>query len=453
MKSSTEFVELLSASEYSGQLYSLDVESLFTNVPVHRTINIILEKVYNHPTMKAPAIPKEKMKELLIICTTEVPFRKPDGTMFIQLDGVSMGSPLGPTFANFFMAEVENRTLDGMTSTTKPSLYGRYIDDIFVLCSEEILLHMKDLMSQISGMNFTIEKSIENKLPFLNVLVEKLENNTYKTTVYRKPTDNGKCLNAISECPDRYKESVVKGFLLRAKNLSTYREDMMLEISRSKQILINNGYTNKLVDTEIRKLLTNTPRNDNNNITNTHKVFYKNHMTTVYKQSERAIKDAITSNVRVKNPSDCLQIMIYYKASKTRNLIMRNNMTPKVRDIAKTHLMYDFQCNEGECAHLPKHLARYSGLTTCTLSRRLGFHLQNGAIKRHFLEKHGRNITREEIVRYTTSRYYERDTRRLEILESLIIRFEVPEINKQDTGKKRKLRLFGTTVLTTSPEE
>ena len=43
LKSSTEFVELLSGHEYSGNLYSLDVESLFTNVPVHRTIIIILE--------------------------------------------------------------------------------------------------------------------------------------------------------------------------------------------------------------------------------------------------------------------------------------------------------------------------------------------------------------------------------------------------------------------------
>ena len=92
-------------------------------------------------------------------------------------------------------------------------------------------------------------------------------------------------------------------------------------------------------------------------------------------------------------------------------------------------------------------------MTTCTLSWRLGFHLQNGAIKKHFLSKHGRNITREEIVNWTTTRYYERDTRRLEILESLIIRYEDPEINKQDTGKRRKLRLYGTAVLTSSPQE
>ena len=132
---------------------------------------------------------------------------------------------------------------------------------------------------------------------------------------------------------------------------------------------------------------------------------------------------------------------------------MRNNITPKVRDLAKTHLIYDFQCKEGECAHLPHKQTRYSGLTTCTLSRRLSLHLQSGAIKEHFREKHNRNITREEIVNYTKARYYERDVRRLEILESLIIRFEDPDSNRQDTGKRRKLHLFGSTVLTSSPQD
>ena len=175
-------------------------------------------------------------------------------------------------------------------------------------------------------------------------------------------------------------------------------------------------------------------------------------MNNQYKQSEKAIRTAISSNVRVKDPSDNIQIVIYYKSSKTKNLVMRNNMSPPVRDIAKTHLIYDFDCKEGECAHLPKQQRRYSGLTTCTLSRRLSFHLQNGAIQKHFLQKHGRKITRKEIVACTRTRCFERDTHRLDILESLIIRFADPEINRQDTGKRRTLRLFGNTVMTVSPE-
>merc|ERR1711916_407773 len=113
-------------------------------------------------------------------------------------------------------------------------------------------------------------------------------------------------------------------------------------------------------------------------------------MGSGYKRSENAIRTAIKSNVRMKEPSDRLQIVIYHKSAKTKNLIMRNNMTPRIRDLAKTHLIYDFDCKEGECEHLPTQKKRYTGLTTCTKSRRLSMHLQNGSIKNHFLEKHKR---------------------------------------------------------------
>ena len=49
----------------------------------------------------------------------------------------------------------------------------------------------------------------------------------------------------------------------------------------------------------------------------------------------------------------------------------------------------------------------------------------------------------------TKARYYERDVRRLGILEALIIRFEEPELNKQDTGTVRLLKLYGTVMQST----
>ena len=46
----------------------------------------------------------------------------------------------------------------------------------------------------------------------------------------------------------------------------------------------------------------------------------------------------------------------------------------------------------------------------------------------------------------TKARYYMSDVRKLEILEALIIRLEDPELNKQDTGKVRFLKLQGTVM-------
>ena len=69
-------------------------------------------------------------------------------------------------------------------------------------------------------------------------------------------------------------------------------------------------------------------------------------------------------------------------------------------------------------------------------------HLQDGSIKEHFSQIHGRKITRKEIVDNTIVRYFERCTSRLRILEALVIKFERPALNNQDTGTKRTLHLF-----------
>ena len=40
-------------------------------------------------------IPKTVLKELLYLCTKQLHFR-PNNNIYIQCDGVAMGSPLGP---------------------------------------------------------------------------------------------------------------------------------------------------------------------------------------------------------------------------------------------------------------------------------------------------------------------------------------------------------------------
>ena len=97
-----------------------------------------------------------------------------------------MGSPLGPTFGNFYMGHVENTILENSSIT--PRLYARYVDDIFLeVDSEEQLIKIKEAMENTSVLKFTYELSLNKKLPFLDVL---LNNNSklIETKVYRKKT-------------------------------------------------------------------------------------------------------------------------------------------------------------------------------------------------------------------------------------------------------------------------
>ena len=73
--STFEFLSLLKNCNQQGMLASLNVNSLFTNVPVEQTIEIILHHAYNHPTMPPPPMPQDIMKKLLLICTTKTPFK------------------------------------------------------------------------------------------------------------------------------------------------------------------------------------------------------------------------------------------------------------------------------------------------------------------------------------------------------------------------------------------
>ena len=84
-------------------LVSLDVKSLFTNLPLDETIEIILNRICEKNEISTD-ITKSEIKELLNLCTKSVHFTF-GGNIYVQNDGVAMGSPLGPILANIFMVE------------------------------------------------------------------------------------------------------------------------------------------------------------------------------------------------------------------------------------------------------------------------------------------------------------------------------------------------------------
>ena len=73
------------------QLIPCDVKSLFTNVPLQKTIGIILKRIYENKEINT-SISKKDMKDMLILCTKSVHFSA-NGDIYLQIDGVAMGSP------------------------------------------------------------------------------------------------------------------------------------------------------------------------------------------------------------------------------------------------------------------------------------------------------------------------------------------------------------------------
>ena len=77
---------------------SLDVDALFTNTPLdEKTIDICRKKLFKTPDNLVKGIFKNDFRDLLNLATKEsfFTFKK----FYIQADGVTMASPLGPTFS------------------------------------------------------------------------------------------------------------------------------------------------------------------------------------------------------------------------------------------------------------------------------------------------------------------------------------------------------------------
>ena len=81
------------------------LKSLFTNVPLEYTIGLVLERIYNKGELVNNII-RSEMKEMLLPCTKNVHFSY-NRDIYIQRDGVAMGSPLGPVLAGIFMVTLE----------------------------------------------------------------------------------------------------------------------------------------------------------------------------------------------------------------------------------------------------------------------------------------------------------------------------------------------------------
>ena len=109
---------------------SFDVVSLFTNVPLSETIELIINRLYADGNPYAIPFDKVVFRKLMFMATQSLFMYK--DKLYKQIDGVTMGSCLGPTLANFFLGCLEEKLL-ASTNNPSPNLYLRYIDDIYTV--------------------------------------------------------------------------------------------------------------------------------------------------------------------------------------------------------------------------------------------------------------------------------------------------------------------------------
>ena len=171
VKDSFKFATEIVEQDSNNFMGSLDIDSLFTNIPLEETIEICTNNLFKNEDI-VHGLKKGEIKDLLSLATKESYFIF-NNVLYKQIDRVAMGSPLRPSLANAFLTHHEQDWLDSSPLEYRPLYYQRYVDDIFVLfkSSDHLKRFQSYLNSSHVSMSFTIETEQNNKIPFLDVNV------------------------------------------------------------------------------------------------------------------------------------------------------------------------------------------------------------------------------------------------------------------------------------------
>ena len=237
---------------------SFDVVSLFTNVPLHETVNVCMDVLYRDDAVARPTIPEDLVRKLLLKATSDVEFSF-NGQLYRQIDGVAMGSPLGPILANIFIGHLEaSIPAEGM-----PLLYDRFVDDTFsVFLNEgEANTFFGRLNSLHPNLTFTVEFERNRQLPFMDVLIEKVEG-ALTRAVYRKPTFTALYTRWDSFCPMNHKMNLIRSLTNRAVRICS-EVTLEPEFNFLRTIFRENGYPSSVVEKVMSSVKLRGARPDN----------------------------------------------------------------------------------------------------------------------------------------------------------------------------------------------
>ena len=248
---SFHFAEEICKQDPNLYMASLDVDSLFTNIPLDETIDISIDSLYKDDE-NSPKIPKDVFRNLLTMTTNESFFMF-NNKFYKKIDDVAMRSPLVPALADIFICSFKNKCLKDCPHSLKPVFYRWHVDDIFVLFFylNQAEKFKKYFSFKHPNINFSLEKENDGRLSFLDINIFH-EKGKFVTNV--KKTFSGVYTNFNSFIPEIYKTDLIKSLLFRCFNLCSDFVKFHHEINILKSILYKNSYPRDFVDKYIKKI-------------------------------------------------------------------------------------------------------------------------------------------------------------------------------------------------------
>lgn len=171
VKNSYQLVDRLSNVRIDNnyQLISLDVISLFTNIPIEEAL-ICIDNRWDDISQNCSVTKSEFMLAVRFVLKST--FFKFNNIIYEQTHGTPMGSPLSPVVADIFLRDLERKALDSLSFC--PAFYFRYVDDIAMSLPVCEINNTLDIFNSFHPrIQFSVEVGVDNCLNFLDVNVSR----------------------------------------------------------------------------------------------------------------------------------------------------------------------------------------------------------------------------------------------------------------------------------------
>ena len=173
-----------------------------------------------------------------------------------------MGTTMAVSYANIFMATLEEEILKNAPEGLTPFEWIRFLDDIFTIwChGEASLLRFLQYMNKTHHtIKFEYEYS-STTVNFLDTRIYKNKQNKLESDIYIKPTDKTILLHNTSVHPNSCKQGIIYSQALRYRRTITNDTTLRNQLEKLKIILMTRGYDSNTIDEAFKKVTQQTQK-------------------------------------------------------------------------------------------------------------------------------------------------------------------------------------------------
>ena len=245
IKDTNDFLRKLSSLPPLSQdvlLCTVDVVGLYPNIPHDEGLQALKLALDEREDKK---VSTESLLELAS-CVLKNNYFEHNGEIFKQKRGTAIGTKMAPSYAILFMDMLERDLLEN--SLLKPSVWWRYIDDVFLLWEhgeESLKEFLTYLNAKHPSIKFTADYS-STEINFLDVKVSR-KGDKLVTDLYVKPTDTHQYLEATSCHPAHCKTSIPYSQALRLNRICSEPKSFDIRCDELEKWLLKRGYCQKMV--------------------------------------------------------------------------------------------------------------------------------------------------------------------------------------------------------------